>query len=83
LTLFDGFMTIERIVAAHDQDPLHRRLRPSGGAGIQVDLKTFQALGAYGMAIPAALTIQNSGGVIGACPVLPRELSQQIETASL
>ena len=53
---------------------------PSGGAGIQVDLKTFQALGAYGMAIPAALTIQNSGGVIGACPVIPRELSQQIET---
>jgi hydroxymethylpyrimidine kinase/phosphomethylpyrimidine kinase len=53
---------------------------PSGGAGIQIDLKTFHALDAYGMAIPAALTVQNSRGVTGAYPVLPRELSQQIET---
>jgi len=53
---------------------------PSGGAGIQIDLKTFQALGAYGMAIPAALTVQNSRGVTGVCPVLSRELSRQIET---
>jgi hydroxymethylpyrimidine kinase/phosphomethylpyrimidine kinase len=36
---------------------------PSGGAGIQADLKVFQALGAFGMAIPAALTVQNSRGV--------------------
>jgi len=53
---------------------------PSGGAGIQADLKTFHALGAYGMAIPAALTIQNSRGVAGTCPVPPRALSRQIET---
>ena len=53
---------------------------PSGGAGIQIDLKTFHALGAYGMAIPTALTVQNSRGVTGAYPVIPRELSQQIET---
>ena len=52
---------------------------PSGGAGIQVDLKTIQALGAHGMAIPAALTAQNSRGVSAACPVSPRELSRQIE----
>ena len=38
---------------------------PSSGAGIQVDLKIFQALGAYGMAVPAALTVQNSRGVSG------------------
>jgi hydroxymethylpyrimidine/phosphomethylpyrimidine kinase len=53
---------------------------PSGGAGIQADLKTFHALGAYGMAIPAALTIQNSRGVAGTCPAPPRALSRQIET---
>ncbi|HEY6011586.1 MAG TPA: bifunctional hydroxymethylpyrimidine kinase/phosphomethylpyrimidine kinase, partial [Nitrospirota bacterium] len=51
---------------------------PSGGAGIQVDLKTFQALGAFGMAIPAALTAQNSRGVTGVYPIPSRELSQQI-----
>ncbi len=53
---------------------------PSGGAGIQADLKTFQALGAHGMAIPAALTAQNSRGVTATYPVTPRALSHQIET---
>ncbi|MEK6743996.1 MAG: bifunctional hydroxymethylpyrimidine kinase/phosphomethylpyrimidine kinase [Nitrospirota bacterium] len=53
---------------------------PSGGAGIQTDLKTFQALGAHGMAIPAALTAQNSASVTGSYSIPPRELSQQIDT---
>jgi hydroxymethylpyrimidine kinase/phosphomethylpyrimidine kinase len=53
---------------------------PSGGAGIQIDLKTFQALGTHGMAVPAALTAQNSWGVRLTYPVPPRELSRQIET---
>ena len=53
---------------------------PSGGAGIQIDIKTFQALGAHGMAVPAALTAQNSRGVAATYPVPPRALSQQIET---
>jgi hydroxymethylpyrimidine kinase/phosphomethylpyrimidine kinase len=33
---------------------------PSGGAGIQADLKTFSALGCYGMALVTALTAQNT-----------------------
>ena len=52
---------------------------PSSGAGIQADLKTFQALGAFGMAVPTALTVQNSRGVFGVEPVSPRMLLKQLE----
>ena len=34
-----------------------------GGAGIQADLKTFSALGAYGCSVITALTAQNTQGV--------------------
>jgi hydroxymethylpyrimidine kinase/phosphomethylpyrimidine kinase len=53
---------------------------PSSGAGIQVDLKVFQTLGACGMAIPAALTVQNSRGVSAVEPVSSSMLSKQIES---
>ena len=38
---------------------------PSGGAGVQADLKTFAAHGCYGMAVITALTAQNTRGVTG------------------
>ncbi len=38
---------------------------PSGGAGIQADLKTFTVLGAYGASVITALTAQNTRGVMG------------------
>jgi hydroxymethylpyrimidine/phosphomethylpyrimidine kinase len=52
---------------------------PSSGAGIQLDLKIFQNLGAFGMAIPAALTVQNSQGVTSVQAVAASLLTKQIE----
>ncbi len=52
---------------------------PSSGAGIQIDLKVFQTLGAYGMAIPAALTVQNSRGVAAVGPVSSSMLAKQLD----
>ncbi len=36
---------------------------PSGGAGIQADLKTFHQFGVYGEAVVTLLTVQNTVGV--------------------
>lgn len=36
---------------------------PTGGAGVQADLKSFAAHGAYGMAVVTALVAQNTHGV--------------------
>ncbi|MGD9543447.1 MAG: bifunctional hydroxymethylpyrimidine kinase/phosphomethylpyrimidine kinase [Methylocystis sp.] len=52
---------------------------PSGGAGVQADLKTFSAFGCYGMAAITALTAQNTRGVTAAYPVEPDIVAAQIE----
>jgi hydroxymethylpyrimidine/phosphomethylpyrimidine kinase len=36
---------------------------PSGGAGVQADLKTFAAFGVYGLSVITAITVQNTQGV--------------------
>jgi len=50
-----------------------------GGAGIQADLKTFAALGCYGMSAITALTAQNTLGVSGIHGVPPEFLKAQIQ----
>lgn len=52
---------------------------PSGGAGIQADLKAIAANRAYGMAALTALTAQNTRGVSAVHLVPPAFVRQQIE----
>ena len=50
-----------------------------GGAGIQADLKTFSALGCFGMSAITALTAQNTRVVTGIFPVPPEFIEEQID----
>ncbi|WP_422103616.1 bifunctional hydroxymethylpyrimidine kinase/phosphomethylpyrimidine kinase [Vreelandella sp.] len=52
---------------------------PSGGAGIQADLKTFSAIGTYGTSVITALTAQNTCGVAAVYPVSPQAIRHQLE----
>lgn len=52
---------------------------PSGGAGLQADLKVFTLLGCYGMALPTALTVQSTTGVKRSVPVEAALVGQQLE----
>jgi hydroxymethylpyrimidine/phosphomethylpyrimidine kinase len=49
-----------------------------GGAGIQADLKTFQALGVYGMSAITAVTVQNTKGVTGYQELSPQTVADQV-----
>lgn len=51
---------------------------PSGGAGIQADLKTATALGVYGAAVLTSLTVQNTQGVTGIHPVSADFVADQL-----
>lgn len=55
---------------------------PSGGAGIQADLKTFTALGVYGASVITALTAQNTMGVTGVLAIAPDFIGQQIDAVA-
>ena len=50
----------------------------SNGAGIGADLKTFSALGCYGLSIITALTIQNTCGVQSLFPISAACFQQQL-----
>lgn len=53
---------------------------PSGGAGIQADLKTFSALGVYGMSVITALTAQSTQGVNAVLAISPEFVETQFNT---
>ncbi len=50
-----------------------------GGAGVQADLKTITALGAYASTAITAVTVQNTVGVSDVHPVPPKTIAGQIE----
>lgn len=53
---------------------------PSGGAGIQADIKAISANGAYALAVITALTAQSTRGVAGLRLVEPAFVAEQIDT---
>jgi hydroxymethylpyrimidine/phosphomethylpyrimidine kinase len=50
----------------------------SGGAGIQADIKTFQALGVFGMSAVTAVTVQNTRQVYAIQEISPAIVAGQI-----
>jgi len=55
---------------------------PSGGAGIQADLKTFAALEVFGAAAVTAITVQNTLGVTRVVPLDPALVADQIDAVA-
>lgn len=56
---------------------------PSGGAGIQADLKTITVYGMYGMSAITALTVQNTTGVFSVTEMSPDFIAQPRSTVFL
>lgn len=52
---------------------------PTGGAGIQADLKSFAAHGAHGMAVITAVVAQNTIGVRSFVSLTPDFIAEQID----
>lgn len=52
---------------------------PTGGAGLQMDLKVFKAFGLHGMAVPSALTVQSTEGVVAVKEVPEAVFRRQLE----
>ena len=55
---------------------------PSGGAGLQADLKTFHQFGVYGMSVVTLLTIQNTVTVESVDPLDPDYVRRQFEAVT-
>src|SRR4029077_11162956 len=51
---------------------------PSGGAGIQADLKTFHRFGVYGEAVVTLITVQNTVSVDRVECLAPALVAQQV-----
>lgn len=55
---------------------------PSGGAGLQADLKTFHQFGVYGMSAVTVLTVQNTVEVSSVDPLDPEFVQKQLEAVT-
>lgn len=53
---------------------------PTGGAGIQADLKTFQELKSYGMSVITSIVAQNTTGVQDVHHVPPQMIESQLNS---
>jgi hydroxymethylpyrimidine/phosphomethylpyrimidine kinase len=53
---------------------------PSGGAGIQADLKTFSAFGVYGLSVITSLTVQNTRGIREVFDLPPAFIRKQLNS---
>jgi len=51
---------------------------PTGGAGLQLDLQVFRALGVHGCAVPTALTVQDTAKVHSVLPLFPNVVTEQL-----
>jgi hydroxymethylpyrimidine/phosphomethylpyrimidine kinase len=52
---------------------------PTGGAGLQLDLRVFERHGVHGMAVPTALTAQTTKGVHQVLPVFPSVAGEHLK----
>ncbi len=55
---------------------------PSGGAGVQADIKTFEAFGVKSLSVITAITAQTEESVTGVYPVPADQLTQQLASAA-
>jgi hydroxymethylpyrimidine/phosphomethylpyrimidine kinase len=51
---------------------------PTGGAGLQLDLQVFRALGLHGCAVPTGLTVQDTHRVHQVLPLFPSVVTEQL-----
>src|SRR6266540_1027668 len=56
---------------------------PTGGAGVQADLRTFEQFGVRGLSVITAITAQNSLGVSGVWPVSADAIEAQLNALTL
>lgn len=73
-------MSTPKVTSAHPVVLTIAGSDPSGGAGLQADLRTFAALGAQGTSVVTALTAQNTTTVAQVYPVEPEVVLAQLTT---
>jgi hydroxymethylpyrimidine/phosphomethylpyrimidine kinase len=71
-SLFQGEVVMKNLLTIAGSDC-------SGGAGIQADLKTFAAHGAYGMSVIVSVVAENTSRVVSIQDMPPKMIADQID----